>query len=104
MRLCKNKSIMKQTISISKPTLSEKNMNLTSRIANWTPIVRLAALYSALLEEPVSPIRTLRILNAQLALFVLCLTANASIVVTAICLVWFALSIYACKKDYATGH
>lgn len=95
---------MKQTISLSNPTLSKKNMSITSRIANWKPLVLLAALYSALLEEDISPIRTLHILNVQIAFFALCLTANAGIAVVAVCLIWFALSIYACKKDIAVNH
>ena len=73
---------MKKTLTFSNsampaqrtlPQVSLKRaLNAVLRAAESSvPVVKLAALYSKLLEEPVTPRRTLHFINAQLSAFML---------------------------------
>lgn len=66
--------------------------------AKW--IVALAAIFSAVMEEEITPRFTLHLLNVQLAGFVLLCTGGVGIVLQAVCLAWFATSLCLAKRAY----
>ncbi len=75
--------------------------NLRNSVANFVlgsrPVVKLAQLYSYLLEEKVSPRRALRILNASAAIGMLVCSAG-NLFVMSLLLVWAALACNSCRK------
>lgn len=62
------------------------------------PVVKLSSLYSKLLEEPVSPRRTLRFVNAQLAAFMLLCAESTSTLGIIVLAAWTVAAIYGCRK------
>ncbi len=75
--------------------------NIGNNIANYVscswPLVKLAQLYSYLLDEKVSPRRALRILNASAALGMLVCSAGNALAMLLL-LIWAALACYGCRK------
>lgn len=77
----------------------EKPQNLFARLAASRPIVALAAFYSRLLEEPVSPRHTLHLLNAQAAILAAIFPADMSLSLRALFFLWAALALLGCKRS-----
>lgn len=59
----------------------------------------LAAIYSTLLEETVSPRRTLHFIHAQLACIMLVLPIACPLLVHALLFVWAVLAVRGCRKS-----
>lgn len=103
------RSNMKKTLTFSNsampaqrtlPQVSLKRaLNAVLRAAESSvPVVKLAALYSKLLEEPVTPRRTLHFINAQLSAFMLvCASAESTGALVALA-AWTGAAIYGCRK------
>lgn len=73
--------------------------HLSARLAALACIRRLARLYSRLLEEPVSPRRTLRLLHVQLAGLLLVLPADLHPGFRLLFLAWLMLAARSCRSD-----
>lgn len=67
-------------------------------VENSAMVNKLATLYSKLLEEPVSPRRTLHFVNAQVAAFLLLSACNASAVTLSLLTIWAGAAIYGCRN------
>lgn len=100
---------MKKTLTFSNsampaqrtlPQVSLKRaLNAVLRAAESSvPVVKLAALYSKLLEEPVTPRRTLHFINAQLSAFMLVCTSAESTGALVALAAWTGAAIYGCRK------
>lgn len=59
----------------------------------------LAAIYSGLLEETVSPRRTLHLLHAQVACLILVFPAALPLLVRVLLFVWAVLAVRGCRKS-----
>ena len=74
---------------------SEKRNALTEKMEhNVEPIAKF---YSDIMEEEISPKRTLHIINAQAAFLCVLLTAAAPLA-CAPCVAWLGLALKGCKK------
>ena len=62
------------------------------------PVLKLARLYSLLLEEEVSPRRTLRILNASAAITLLVCVNGANTLALLILTLWTIAACRSCRK------
>lgn len=78
--------------------VQEKPQNLFVRLAATRPVVALAAFYSRLLEEPVSPRHTLHLINAQMAILAAIFPADMSLALRLIFFLWAALALLGCKR------
>lgn len=78
-------------------TPADFRLNLIARIETCVWLQRLAAVYSFLLEEKVSPRRTLRLLHAQTAVFFAIAPAGMPLGLRALLLVWAALAVRQCR-------
>ncbi len=76
-------------------SLSEK----LARLEATACVRRLSDLYSRLLEEDVSPCRTLRLLHAQCAIACLLLPLPLPLGMRAACLAWSALAAWQCRPS-----
>lgn len=63
-------------------------------------ILTLTEIYSALLEEEITPQFTLHLVNTQFALFFTVMPADISLFGRLACLAWFALSLCLAKRAY----
>lgn len=85
-------------------TLDRAAMPATSRFAptEWltrTKAVRsLARLYSLLLEEDITPTRTLHLLHAQIAAIAAICPAGMPTILRLLCLVWAGIAIRRCGR------
>lgn len=93
---------MKQTIVLNR---SERSSSSIERIkCNVVkPVVALARIYSAVLEEPVSVRQTLLLCNVQLS-FLALVMANSSLLLRFLCLVWFIGALLKCRGCGLVGH
>ncbi len=67
-------------------------------LTNNRAIISLARIYSALLEENVSPARTLRLVHAQIACIAALLPAEMPILLHLALLAWAGMAVYGCRK------
>lgn len=67
-------------------------------LENTRPVVWLSRQYSRLMEEPVSPRLTLRLLNAQAAALLLLGTATVNLPATLLLFLWTACALKACRR------
>lgn len=66
-----------------------------------TKIIRtLTDMYSGLLEERISRVLTLHLVNVQLALFATVMPAELPVATRLACLAWFAFSLCGAKREY----
>ncbi len=72
-------------------------INIGGRILASVPVVKLAQLYSFLLEEKVSPRRALRFLNASAAITLLLCVNVSNIGATLVFAAWTALACRRCR-------
>lgn len=72
---------------------------LLSRLERLTVVRRLAALYSFLLEETVTPRRALRLLHAQTAILMFIFPVSMSLGLRALLLLWVALACRSCRRN-----
>lgn len=77
---------------------TNKTVGLLARLESSHCIKRLADTYSRLLEEPVTPRRTLRLLHAQLAGLMLVFPVNFHPGVRFLFLMWMVLAIWQCRN------
>lgn len=77
---------------------ASKPRGLMARIEGARCVKQLADLYSRLLEEPVSPRRTLKFLHAQVAVLALIFPMSFPFGPRLIFLVWAALAVWQCRK------
>lgn len=61
-------------------------------------IKQLSEFYSAVLEEPVTPDRTLRLVHAQAAVCALFVCSTTHLIVTVLLTAWAGLAVYAAKN------
>lgn len=66
--------------------------------AKW--VVALAAIFSGIMEEEITPRFTLHILNVQLAGFFALCSAGAGFLLLLVCMAWFATSLCLAKRAY----
>lgn len=79
---------------------SSVSLDLVGWLASLKWVVQLAALYSAVMEEEITPRFTLHLLNVQAAGFFMLCSSCAGIVISALCLLWFITSISLAKRAY----
>jgi hypothetical protein len=63
------------------------------------PIVALSIIYSRILEEKISVKQTLLLLNAQIAFVFTIFPMDFSLIIRALCIVWFATAVAQCKRS-----
>lgn len=89
----------KKSFVLDTPFLAqEKPQSLFARLAATRPVVALAAFYSRLLEEPVSPRHTLHLLNAQAAVLAAIFPADMSLFLRGLFFLWAALALLGCRQ------
>lgn len=88
----------KKELTLNAAAPARRTLHLSQRIENSRILLRLAALYSRLLEEPVTPRRTLRLLHAQLAALTLLMMGTPSLLLGMLLLAWTALAVWQCRK------
>ena len=76
-----------------------RSIQLASRLENLRPVRWLSGLYSKLLEEHVSPRRTLRLVHAQVGLAALLILGGSSVVMAALLTAWTCLAMWQCKAE-----
>lgn len=64
----------------------------------FRPLTLLAAVYSHLLEEPIGPGRTLRLVHAQVASMLFIFPVNLDLCVRFLFLLWAAAAIRQCRR------
>jgi len=74
------------------------NKTLGQVILSSKAVIAMAALFSTILEEEVTPLRALHLLNAQLSFGLLLVLGGLSPIIAALLLLWFALSLWQCKR------
>lgn len=74
------------------------NLSLSEAIAQTAVVRNLAEIFSAIMEEEVTPQHTLLIVNAMMSLFMLVFPIYSSIALRIICFAWFLVAILQCKK------
>ena len=84
-------------LQLSRPT-TVHTQSLSSRIYQFGPLKRLSNLYSRLLEETITPQRTLRLLHAQISATLWLLLGGTSLTAATLLTAWTCLSIWQCKK------
>lgn len=67
-------------------------------LTNSRAIISLTRIYSALLEENVSPARTLCLLHAQIACIAAVLPVGMPILLHLALLAWAGMAVYGCRK------
>jgi len=80
------------TLKMTFAQTANTSFSLKQYLCKCAPVKGLAGIYSELLEERVSPERTLHYVHAQVAIFALILFGGASISATLLLTTW---SIYA---------
>lgn len=100
---------MKKELTFNAGTLTEERLRprvSLSSVLNFVagsveksyPVAKLSSFYSKLLEEHVSPRRTLRFVNAQLAAFMLLCAESMSTLGIIVLAAWTVAAIYGCRK------
>jgi hypothetical protein len=74
------------------------SFSLKQYLCTCTAVTTLAGIYSDLLEEKVSPWRTLHFVHAQMAIFSLILFGGASVLGTLLLLVWTLFAFLSAAK------
>lgn len=74
------------------------SLNLRRRLCESAAICRLSEIYSDLLEEKITPDRTLRLIHAQIAVCALLMCCSSSIGVLCLLAAWAFGSIYAARR------
>ena len=88
----------KKELTLGTAQLNEnKSFSLLTRLETTSLVVRLAQIYSSLLEEKVSARRTLKLVHAQLAMGALLLVGGLSTVVAIMLSIWTVLAVWQCK-------
>lgn len=67
-------------------------------LSRTAPVVHLSNVYSRLLGEPVEPLFTLKLLNAQLSFLLLVFPLPFLWVARALMFVWFAVAVWQCRR------
>ncbi len=75
-----------------------KNLKILGFIEEFRPIRTLSRIYSILLEEPVSPRQTLKLLHVQLAALCLVMPADMPLGLRALFLLWTGVALLQCKR------
>lgn len=79
------------------PCVTSTSSTLVERLAATSAVRRLADLYSHLLEETVSPRRTLHLVHAQVAALALFFPIDMPASARLLCLAWFGIACLQCK-------
>ena len=91
----------KSAITLPRPLMAEKKpVSLTARLLQCRALRRLAALYAAVLDQPVTPRQALHLTNAQTAFLALLLPCAASLVYYALVLAWCLLALRGCRRAF----
>jgi hypothetical protein len=72
--------------------------SLSRRLAETDCLQNLSELFSAVLEEDVSPMQTLCLLNSVLSLFMVVFPIGIPFLLRILFLVWFVLSLLQCRQ------
>ncbi|MBQ0022079.1 MAG: hypothetical protein KBT29_02450 [Prevotellaceae bacterium] len=96
------------TLSSSKSAASRSNRNSVSKsfvdaVSSSAFFIRLAELFSAIVEEPISSKQVLFLLNSMLACVMLIFPIEMPIIARIICFVWFCVSLIQCKQSGLKG-
>ena len=86
------------TLRLSTTFVPCVSLNLRRRLCESAAICRLSEIYSDLLEEKITPDRTLRLIHAQIAVFALLTCCNSSLLVLCALTAWAFGSIYAARR------
>ncbi len=94
------KKEMTLQVNSGRYTVSQTSIfaSIKSCFLRSVPVVSLASFYSRLLEMHVTPLQTLHLLHAQLAFFLMLLPFEFSVLVRALFVLWFALSVCQCRR------
>lgn len=74
--------------------------SIAKSVESSAPIVKLARLYSILAEEEISPRRTLKIVHAQFAFFILMCGGASSLPVFLMLFAWALAALYGCRTAH----
>lgn len=69
-----------------------------TKILSFSYLVRLAHLYSAIMEQAISPLQTLYLLHVQLAFTLLIFPFSLSVLVRFIFLIWTVIALLLCRS------
>lgn len=91
--------MMKKDLTLDRTALpATPRTSFLDLLARAKAIRLLARLYSALLEEEITPVRTLHLLHAQIAAIVAICPAGMPAALRLLCLVWAGLAIKRCAR------
>lgn len=77
--------------------ITDKITNGNRALSACKPLVILSAIYSALLEEKITPQFTLKLIHAQVAVACFLAFCGSSFLIHLLLLAWAGLSVYRCR-------
>lgn len=89
-----------QNNSNSTSPANTKSLDLIGFIANMALIRTIAAMYSGLMEEEITPRFTLHLINVQVAGFFTIMPAELLSFARILCLLWLVCSVCLAKRAY----
>lgn len=87
---------MNTTNTLSVKATSKKSV--INYLADTTTVQSLSNIFSAIMEEPVSPEQTICLLNVMFALTLVLLPVGISFIIRILFLTYLAVSVYHCKQ------
>jgi hypothetical protein len=99
---------MKKEMTLRSTTLQVQKYSAVSRpfslasvkhaILRSAKLVAVSHFYSRLLEMPVTPSQTLRLLHSQVAFLMMAFPVDFSLLVRTLMVLWFALTLVQCRR------
>jgi len=91
--------MIKKDLALDRTALpATPHASLTGMLARTKAIRSLSRLYSLLLEEDITPVRTLHLLHAQVAAIIALCPAGMPAGMRLLCLAWAAVAIKRCAR------
>lgn len=84
----------------SEAVLSRTNRSISDYVLQSRLVVTLSEWMSRILGEPVNSRQALHLLHAQFSFFVLLMLCGISVLVCALLLTWFVLSVWQCAQQF----
>ena len=84
----------------SEAVVSRENRNISDYVLQNRLVVTLSVWMSRMLGEPVNTRQTLHLLHAQVSFAALIMMCGISVLVCALLLVWFVLSVWHCTHQF----
>lgn len=84
----------------SEAVVSRASRNISDYVLESRLVVTLSVWMSRILGEKVNACQALHLLHAQVSFFVLILLCGISVLVCALLLAWFVLSVWHCAQQF----